>query len=133
MTIARRTFRSLAIRNYRLFFVGQGLSQIGTWMQTVAQGWLVLHLSHDSGIAVGVVTALMFLPMLLLGPLGGVIADRVDKRKALVVTAAAQATIAAVLATLTLSGVVELWMATGAGSARGGGRCRRGSHVSGSE
>ena len=110
MTIARRTFRSLAIRNYRLFFVGQGLSQIGTWMQTVAQGWLVLHLSHDSGIAVGVVTALMFLPMLLLGPLGGVIADRVDKRKALVVTAAAQATIAAVLATLTLSGVVELWM-----------------------
>ena len=78
-----RTFRSLRIRNYRLYLAGQAISLCGTWMQTIAQGWLVLTLTR-SGTALGLVVALQFLPMLLLGPYGGLVADRVDRRKLLV-------------------------------------------------
>src|SRR5687768_17660823 len=70
-----RTFASLAIRNYRLYFIGQGISQIGSWMQSIAQGLLVLELT-GSGTALGFVIALQCLPVLLLGPWGGVVADR---------------------------------------------------------
>ena len=70
-----RTFSSLRIRNYRLFFVGQLVSVCGTWMQTVAQALLVLQLTH-SGTDLGVVVALRFLPLLFFGPWGGVMADR---------------------------------------------------------
>lgn len=107
--VSRRTFASLSIRNYRLFFWGQLVSMSGTWMQSVAQGWLVLRLT-GSGVAVGTVTGLQFLPMLLAGAWGGVVADRVDKRRALIATQVAMAVVAAVLAVLTVTEVVELWM-----------------------
>jgi MFS family permease len=103
------TFRSLNIRNYRLFFIGQVISLVGTWMQTVAQDWLVLRLSH-SGLAVGVTTGLQFLPMLLFGLWGGLIADRLDKRRILIVTQACAGVLALVLGVLTATGVVQLWM-----------------------
>jgi MFS family permease len=102
------TFRSMRSRNYRLYFYGQLVSTSGTWMQTVALGWLVLRMTN-SGFAVGVVTALQFLPMLLIGTYGGVIADRLDKRTTLIVTQAGMAVCAAGLAGLTLSGAAELW------------------------
>ena len=74
------TFRSLRVRNYRLYFFGQLVSLSGTWMQTVAQAWLVLKLSHNNAVAVGLITALQQLPTLLFGAWGGLIADRMDKR-----------------------------------------------------
>jgi MFS family permease len=101
----QRTFRSLTVRNYRLFFSGQIISVSGTWMQSVAQQWLVLHLTHN-GIALGVTAALQFGPMLLIGPWGGVIADRLDKRKVLLATQTAAGLLAAGLAGLTLTGHV---------------------------
>jgi len=104
------TFRSLHVRNFRLFFIGQMVSQCGTWMQTIALGWLVLHLSHNSGFAIGWLIALQFIPTLFLGVWGGVIADRFDKRRVLICTQIAMAAVAALLAVLDISGVVELWM-----------------------
>jgi MFS family permease len=104
-----RTFRSLKVRNYRLYFVGQIVSMSGTWMQSVAQAWLVLELT-GSGIALGTVTALQFLPTLLLGPWGGLIADRVDKRKLLIWTQTASALLALALGVLVVTHVVTLWM-----------------------
>jgi len=103
-----RTFHSLRVRNFRLYFLGQMVSVTGTWMQSVASAWLVLQLT-GSGVALGVVTALSFLPILLLGPWGGVIADRFDKRHTLVATQAAFAALAAVLGILTLAGLVQVW------------------------
>lgn len=106
---AGRTFRALSVRNYRLYFTGQVISVSGTWMQTVAQVWLVLVVLHGSGFDVGVVTALQFLPMLLFGAFGGVVADRFDKRHLLFVTQSSAGALALVLALLTLSGWVQLW------------------------
>ncbi len=106
---ASRTFRSLGVRNYRLYFFGQIVSMSGTWMQSVAQAWLVLELT-GSGVALGAVTALQFLPTLVLGPWGGLIADRVDKRRLLVWTQSASAALALVLGLLTVTHVVTLWM-----------------------
>jgi MFS family permease len=105
-----RTFRSLRNHNYRRYFYGQLVSLTGTGMQTVAQGWLVLRLTDDSGFALGLVTALQFLPLLVAGPWGGVVADRFDKRSVLITTQSAMAVVAGALAVLTLTGVVELWM-----------------------
>lgn len=105
----RTTFRSLRQRNYRLFFFGHAVSISGTWMQRVAQDWLVLELS-DSGIALGISTALQFLPVLLFGMWGGVLVDRLDRRRLLLGTQAAQAALALTLGALTATGVVELWM-----------------------
>ncbi len=102
------TFRSMKSRNYRLYFYGQLVSASGTWMQTVALGWLVLRITN-SGVAVGVVTALQFLPMLLLGTYGGVIADRLDKRRTLIATQAGMALGSAALAAITLAGADPLW------------------------
>lgn len=107
--VTRETFRALRVRNYRLFFAGQIVSVSGTWMQQVAQAWLVLQLT-ESGVALGLVTAAQFLPMLLLGPWAGVVADRTDKRRLLLVTQAAAATAATVLGLLVLTGAVQLWM-----------------------
>ncbi len=73
------TFSSLRIRNYRLYYMGQIISTSGTFMQSIAQAWLVLKLTN-SGTALGVVSALQFMPILLFGPYGGVIADRFSKR-----------------------------------------------------
>ena len=105
---ARDTFRSLRVRNYRLYFFGQIVSTTGTWMQSVAQVWLVLSLTH-SGLALGITTGLQFLPILFLGPLGGLVADRFDKRKVLILTQAADALLALTLGVLTLTGAIHLW------------------------
>jgi len=106
---ASRTFRSLGVRNYRLYFVGQIVSMSGTWMQSVAQAWLVLELT-GSGVALGAVMALQFLPTLVLGPWGGLVADRVEKRRLLIWTQGASALLALVLGVLTVTHVVTLWM-----------------------
>jgi MFS family permease len=105
----RRTFSAFEVRNFRLYFTGQVISVSGTWMQRIAQSWLVLELT-GSGAAVGGVTAFQFLPMLFLAPLGGLLADRVDKRKILYVTQVLSGLAAAGLGTLVLLDVVELWM-----------------------
>ncbi len=107
--LARQTFASMQERNYRVFFFGMLVSASGTWMQSVAQGWLVLQLT-GSGTAVGLVTAAQFVPMLLGGVWGGVIADRFDKRRILFVSQSILATAAALLALVTLTGIVEVWM-----------------------
>ncbi|WP_107092965.1 MFS transporter [Streptomyces sp. MMG1121] len=101
-------FSSLRIRNYRLFFVGQVVSNTGTWMQRIAQDWLVLSLTGSSA-AVGITTALQFLPMLLFGLYGGVLVDRLPKRPTLLVTQASMALTGLALAFLTLSGHVQVW------------------------
>ncbi|MFE6285693.1 MFS transporter [Streptomyces sp. NPDC057877] len=101
-------FSSLKIRNYRLFFMGQVVSNIGTWMQRIAQDWLVLSLT-GSATAVGVTTALQFLPMLLFGLYGGVLVDRLPKRPALLVTQTSMAVTGLALALLTITGHVEVW------------------------
>ncbi|GGR90928.1 MFS transporter [Streptomyces humidus] len=107
---ARRAsmFSSLRVRNYRLFFIGQVVSNIGTWMQRIAQDWLVLGLT-GSATAVGVTTALQFLPMLLFGLYGGVLVDRLPKRRTLLFTQSAMALTGIALAVLSLSGHVQVW------------------------
>jgi MFS family permease len=107
-TSARTTFASLDNRNYRRYISGQSVSLIGTWMQTVAQSWLVLQLT-DSGTALGLVVALQTLPVLLLGPYGGVVADRVDKRRLMIGLQAMMGALALVLGVLTITGRVTLW------------------------
>jgi MFS family permease len=98
----QRTFSSLAVPNYRRFFIGQAISLIGTWMQTTAQSWLVLTLTRSAG-DLGVVVAFQTLPVLLLGPYGGVIADRVNKRRLMVVLQSLMGVQALVLGLLTLT------------------------------
>jgi MFS family permease len=95
-------------RNYRLFFAGQAISLVGTWMQQVAQGWLVLQLTHDP-FALGLVAAAQFGPVIVLGLFGGVIADLLPKRQTLIVTQAVSMVLALVLFGLTATGVVEVW------------------------
>ncbi|MGH2697892.1 MAG: MFS transporter [Actinomycetota bacterium] len=107
--VARRTFSSLSVPNYRLYFFGQIVSMSGTWIQSVAQMWLVYQLT-GSGVALGVVTALQFTPVLVAGMWGGIVADRFDKRKILIATQSAAALLAALLGILTALGLVELWM-----------------------
>src|SRR3954469_26004880 len=104
------TFRSLRVRNYRLYFAGQLFSICGTWVQTIAIGWLVLRLSDDSGLAVGTVTALQFVPSLLLSITAGSWGERFDRRKLLMGTQSCLAVFALVLAALDLTDTVELWM-----------------------
>lgn len=103
------TFRSLRIRNYRVFFWSQLVSLTGAWTQTVAQSWLVLTLT-GSGVALGVTTALQFLPTALLGLWGGLVADRFDKRKVLLATQGSAGVLALALGVLTATGAVRLWM-----------------------
>ncbi|MPZ82507.1 MAG: MFS transporter [Actinophytocola sp.] len=98
-------FRSLAVPNYRFYVMGQMVSVIGTWIQRVAQDWLVLDLS-DSAVALGIATALQFVPMLLFGLWGGVLVDRLDRRRTIMTTQA----VSGVLAVAVLTGVVQLWM-----------------------
>ena len=107
-TAARQTFSSLRVRNFRLYFTAQLISVSGTWMQAVAQAWLVLHLT-GSGVALGIVVGLQFLPMLLLGPFGGLVADRVDKRTLLFVTQSAGGLLALALGILVVTDTVVLW------------------------
>jgi MFS family permease len=103
-------FASLGVRNYRLRFAGGVIGNTGTWMQRVAQDWLVLtELTDDSGLAVGVVTALQFGPSLVLSPLAGLVADRLPKRAILMATQAAQGGLAIVVGVLVLTNTVKLW------------------------
>jgi len=99
----------LKIRNYRLYFIGQAVSLSGTWMQTIAQSWLVLKLT-GSGTALGAITALQFLPILLFGAWGGVIADRFPKRKLLFFTQSSAGMLALTLGVAVATGAVQLWM-----------------------
>lgn len=102
------TFRSLRHRNYRLFFISSTVTNIGTWIQRIAQDWLVLQLTH-SGTDLGLVTGLQFLPALFLSMQGGAIADRFDKRKVLVLTNLAGGIFALILGLLALFGTVHRW------------------------
>jgi MFS family permease len=105
-----RTFRSLGIFNYRIFFFGAFISNIGTWMQRTAQDWIVLtHLTHDDAAAVGVTLALQFGPVLLLMPLSGLIADRVNRRKMLIATQLAMGLLGLGLGMIVLADVATLW------------------------
>ena len=119
MTAAlRRSFDSLEVPNYRRYFAGQVISLSGNWMQMVAEIWLILTLT-GSGVAVGVTTALQFLPMLLFGAWGGLLADRFAKRRLLIGTQAAMAVPALVLLAVALGGAIEPWMVYLAVFARG--------------
>ena len=100
---------SLRHKNYRLFFFGQLVSVMGTWMQTVAQSFLVLDLTH-SGTDLGLVTAARFLPILVFGPAGGLFADRRNKRRILYVTQALSGVLAAIFAILTGTHVIQMWL-----------------------
>jgi len=97
-------FRALSVRNYRLFLAGQVLSNSGTWMQRVAQDWLVLDLSGSSGTALGITTGLQFLPYLLLSLWGGKLADRFNRRRLLVITQSLMGLLALALGIATLHG-----------------------------
>ncbi|MEO5708234.1 MAG: MFS transporter [Nocardioidaceae bacterium] len=103
------TFRSLSNRNYRLYASGAVVSNVGTWMQRVAQDWLVLQLTGNSGTALGITTGLQFLPILLLSPYAGLIADRFPKRRLLQVTQLMLAVPALVLGVLAVTGVAQTW------------------------
>ena len=108
MAIGRRTFSALAIPNYRRYFFGQSTSLIGTWMQSVAQSWLVFTLTH-SPTAIGFVLALQTLPVLFLGPYGGVIADRVNKRRFLILLQSLMGVQALVLGLLVVTHAAMFW------------------------
>lgn len=101
--------KALRHRNYRLFWTGQLVSLIGTWMQNLAQAWLVLTLSHNDPFALGLVSGLQFLPTLLFSLFTGVIADRYSKHRILLITQSSSMVIAALLGVLTVGGWVQLW------------------------
>jgi len=105
--LADTTFRSLRVRNYRLFFIGNTVSVIGTWMQRVAQDWLVYSITGD-GVALGISAALQFGPMLLFSTVGGGIADRFDRRRVMIGTQIVQALLALALGLLVVTGAETL-------------------------
>ncbi|MEV6158734.1 MFS transporter [Nonomuraea sp. NPDC052129] len=102
-------FRSLKVRNYRMFAAGGAVSNVGGWLQRTAQDWLVLDLTHGSAAALGTATALQFLPMLLFGLFGGVLADRYPKRPILIVAQSLMAVLALVIGVLTMTGSAQVW------------------------
>ena len=102
-------FRALRVRNFRRYASANLVSLTGTWMQRIGQDWLVLQLSHDSGIALGLITALQFGPTLLLSMVGGVLADRYAKRRLLVITQALMGVLALALGVLVATDSVALW------------------------
>lgn len=104
------TFRALRNPNYRLYLVGSLVSNTGTWLQRTAQDWLVLKPLHGGGTDLGIVTALQFLPVLLLTPYAGVIADRFPKRRMLQLTQLSMAAASFLLGALALTGVAQIWM-----------------------
>jgi MFS family permease len=104
-----RTFASLRVRNYRRYFAGQVVSITGNWMQTVAEMWLMVELT-GSGVSVGLTAGLQFLPILLFGAWGGLLADRMPKRRLLMITQSLMALPALALWALTTSGSIEVWM-----------------------
>ena len=107
--LSKETFASLSVRNFRLYFIGQAISLCGTWMQAIAQDWLVLKLTN-SGTQLGLVSAMQFLPILVLSPWGGIIADRYDKRKILFCTQSVFGILALLLGITVLTGTIHVWM-----------------------
>ncbi|PIR83641.1 MFS transporter [Candidatus Kaiserbacteria bacterium CG10_big_fil_rev_8_21_14_0_10_51_14] len=107
--LGHQMFASLKIRNYRLYFIGQALSNAGTWMQIVALSWLVLQLT-GSGVALGTVLAFRFLPMLLAGPFAGIVVDKFNKRHILYATQTSLALLALALSILVYTGTIQIWM-----------------------
>lgn len=105
----KRSFSSLNVRNYRLYFIGQAVSLSGTWLQFVAQTWLILQLTH-SGTYLGLLVGAQFLPILLLGPYGGLIADRFNKRRLLYITQSIAMSLAFILFLLVATHTVQAWM-----------------------
>jgi MFS family permease len=105
----KRTFSALHVRNFRLFIFGQGISMCGTWMQTIAVSWLVLKMTH-SGTQLGLVIAAQFLPILIFGVWGGVVADRFDKRRLLYITQTLAGLLALTFGLLVLTHAIQLWM-----------------------
>src|SRR6478672_11195404 len=102
------TFRALRNPNYRLYLAGSVVSNTGTWMQRVAQDWLVLSLG-GGGTALGITTGLQFLPVLLLSPYAGVVADRFPKRRLLQVTQVTMAVCSLVLGVVAVTGAAQTW------------------------
>jgi MFS family permease len=102
-------FRSLRVRNYRMFAAGGAVSNVGTWLQRTAQDWLVLDLTNGSAAALGTATALQFLPMLLFGMFGGVLADRYPKRPILIGAQVLMASLALTIGVLTMTGAAHVW------------------------
>ncbi|HSB65790.1 MAG TPA: MFS transporter, partial [Anaerolineales bacterium] len=105
----RETFTSFSVRNYRLYYIGQTISTSGTFMQSIAQSWLVLRITN-SGTALGIVSALQYLPVLFFGTLGGVVADRFSKRTVLYFTQTAAGILAIILGILVATNQVQIWM-----------------------
>jgi MFS family permease len=106
------TFAAVRVRNFRIYMAGQSVASTGTWMQNIAQDWLVLSLTRSAS-AVGITTAMQFLPMLLLGMYGGMVADRFDKRRILMVTQSVNGLLTGVLAFLTITGEIrvdQVWL-----------------------
>ena len=103
------TFRALHNYNYRLYASGGVVSNVGTWMQRVAQDWMVLQLTGNSGTAIGITTGLQFLPFLLLSPVAGLVADRMSKRRLLQITNVMMAAPAFVLGLLAVTGTAQIW------------------------
>ncbi len=118
LSALKRTFGSLDTHNYRLYFTGNIISHIGGWMQTMAEAWLVLSLTH-SGVAVGATFAFRFLPVTLFGLWGGTIVDRFDRRRVLLITQSLMALLAVALWLIVLTGVVQVWMVFGLAIALG--------------
>jgi MFS family permease len=106
--LGRNTFRSLEQKNFRLYCFGQVVSASGTWMQTIAQAWLILRITH-SGLMLGITAALQFLPMLLVGSWGGVVADRFDKRRLIIATQVSAGLLALALGFITLAHAEAVW------------------------
>ncbi|MFH8349577.1 MFS transporter [Streptomyces sp. NPDC018045] len=107
--LRRRTFASLEQRNYRLYFLGQGISSTGTWLQLIAENWLIIRLG-GSGLALGIATALQFAPIAVFGAYAGVLVDRWNKRRLLLVTQSLSAMIAAAVGIVALTGTARIWM-----------------------
>ena len=103
------TFRSLRNHNYRLYATGGFVSNTGTWMQRVAQDWLVVLLAHNDGVALGITTGLQFLPALLLSPYAGLVADRMPKLRLLKITQSVMAMTALLLGVLAVTDAVQVW------------------------
>lgn len=104
-----QTFRSLHRRNFRLYFTSEAISRAGTWVQLIAEHWLIIQLG-GSGVALGITTALQFTPLLLLGAYGGVLVDRWNKRTVLMITQSAAGVLALLTGLLVISGTIEIWM-----------------------
>ncbi len=109
LRVMARAFSALRHHNFRLFWFGQLISLIGTWMQSIGQAWLVLQLSHNNALLLGIVGALQFLPVLIFSLIGGVIADRWPKRRLLLVTQSSAMLLALLLFALAATHIVQIW------------------------